>query len=159
MYLLIQKRRMSLSNKPLKSKNKNQYQISYLPFVANLMNNLFPLASLLAGRRSFLSRDSSSTWDNVSNLRKKEYFNTNVKAFPQQQSYHGLGKHSAFNNTHQHRSTSSSVEFLSQRWPPCQRKLGSPPLSVHLPFLIFFAALIASWHYRSVYLCTVWLPH
>ena len=46
----------------------------HLPFVANLMNNLFPLASLLAGRRSFLSSDSSSTCDNVSNLRKKEHF-------------------------------------------------------------------------------------
>lgn len=82
------------------------------------MNNLFPLASLFAGRRSFLSRDSSSTWDNVSNLRKKSIFDIKIKAFfifIQQQSYHWLRKQSTFTNTHQHYSTSSSAGCLSQR--------------------------------------------
>lgn len=36
------------------------------------MNSLFPLASLLAGRRSLRSRESSSTWERASNFGGKK---------------------------------------------------------------------------------------
>jgi len=39
------------------------------------MNSLFPLASLLAGRRSLRRRESSSTWERASNFGgQKRYF-------------------------------------------------------------------------------------
>lgn len=44
----------------------------HLPLVANLMNSLFPLASLLAGRRSLRRRESSSTWVRASNFGGKK---------------------------------------------------------------------------------------